>query len=130
MTWNNQCCLTILIFFVNKFNSNILFGLTLTSHYKTNFKVMGKFGANSKLTEMITIEPDKDDLVERIDGQKMNQINVDFSHLAHCCLPNDLRNNSYSNKPDLISTSDIRIKVEDTYYFNAHKVLMVFHVNN
>ena len=77
---------------------------------------------------MITIEPDDDDLVDGFGGQKMNQINFDLSRLAHCCLPKELRNNSdnNSNKLDLISTSDIRIKVEDDYYFNVHRVQFFF----
>lgn len=83
---------------------------------------MGKFGANSKLSNTITVEPDEDDLIVGADGLKLTQLHLDFSQLAHSCLPIELRNNIGSNKLDSIVTSDFRIKVENNHYFNVHKV--------
>lgn len=90
---------------------------------------MGKFGAKTKLTNTITIEPDDDDLKESSSGFKMNQISFDLSKLANNCLPSELKDTTNDQLDSIVKiTSDFYIKLEDIYVFNVHKVKL-FSIN-
>jgi hypothetical protein len=58
----------------------------------------------------------------------MTQINLDLNRLAQNCLPNELRTNSELDSI-VSNSSDLRIKVEENYYFNVYKVkyFEIFH---
>jgi hypothetical protein len=107
-----------LIYFVNTFQLFLKSFLNLFYYYI----VIGKFGSNSsKLRSTITIDPEDDDLLDGPNGLKMTQINLDLNRLAQNCLPNELKTNSELDSI-VSNSSDLRIKVEENYYFNVYKV--------
>lgn len=84
---------------------------------------MGKFGANSKLTNVVTIEPDDEELVLAPNGTKLSQLSYDLNRLAESCIPNELKETSNDKFKSIVkTTSDFLIKVEEVYRFNVHKV--------
>lgn len=83
---------------------------------------MGKFGSHSKLTNIVTIEPDELELVITSSGIKTTQLSCDLGRLAASCVSNELYEFYDEIFESIVkTTSDLCIKV-DNFYFNVHKV--------
>lgn len=87
--------------------------------------LMGKFGSHSKLTNIVTIEPDELELVITSSGIKTTQLSCDLGRLAASCVSNELYEFYDEIFESIVkTTSDLCIKV-DNFYFNVHKVFLV-----
>ena len=98
----------------------------------TDIFLMGKFGANSKLSHTINIEPDYE--VNVLTGSiKPSKLSDDLKKLAKCCVSfnDDDENNRNSNQEDNLYkvvkfTHDLCIVVEEDsdYKFYAHRAFV------
>ena len=92
-------------------------------------KVMGKFGANSKLSNTITLEPDTENQQPQdgadIKGKSLSHLSTNFRTLVEYCLK---RNETY-DEPNLekivTQTFDLCFSLENECEFHVHQVIFL-----